>query len=97
MKQQQQRQQLPDWQLEKELEKRELDEVFPGKCKSNSRRDETRLGKINKMFEKRNKIREREMCLAKVELLDWQRSGRRKSRGGRKDRKPWEYFDSECD
>lgn len=95
MKQQQQRQQLPAW-LEKELEKRELDEVFPGKCKSNSRRDETRLGKINKMFEKRNKIREREMCLAKVELLDWQRSGRRKSRVG-KDRKLWEYSDSECD
>lgn len=71
--------QWPAW--KKELEKRELDEVFPGKCKSNS--DETRrIGKINKMFEKLYKIRE--MCLAKVELLDWHRRRRRRRRKRRR-------------
>lgn len=66
--------------VEKELEKRELDEVFPGKKASRTvtRRDDW---KNKQNARKRNKIR----CLAKVESLDWGsnegREGGREARG----------------
>lgn len=65
--------------VEKELEKRELDEVFPGKKASRTvtRRDDW---KNKQNARKRNKIR----CLAKVESLDWAtREGEKMWRKGR--------------